>query len=83
MLLMHLNSQLLLNGDWIEGASFYCAVVCNYHGVHPVYLANLGFTDSYMNSRMGKSNFLTPVTQPPHGTSPYSRPRPVQKIKKF
>ena len=46
MLLMHLNSQLLLNGDWIEGASFYCAVVCNYHGVYAVYLANLSFTDS-------------------------------------
>ena len=46
MLLMHLNSQLLLNGDWIEGASFYCAVVCDYHGVYTVYLANLSFTDS-------------------------------------
>ena len=46
MLLMHLNSQLLLNGDWIKGASFYCAVVCDYHGVYAVYLANLSFTDS-------------------------------------
>ena len=46
MLLMHLNSQLLLNGDWIEGASFYCAVVCNYHGVYAVYLANLSLAES-------------------------------------
>ena len=46
MILIHLNSQLLLNGDWIEGASFYCAVVCDYHGVYAVYLANLSFTDS-------------------------------------
>ena len=29
---------------------------------------------------MGNLNYLTPVTQPPHGTSPYSRPRPVERI---
>ena len=62
--LPNLKSQLFLNSDRVEGASFHCPIIGNNHGVHPMYLANLCWRQ---NKLCTKSNVnIIPLQQHRH-----------------